>query len=90
MGRGDPEREDGAPVVADQVDRLVDPVELAEQPVDVVVLGGTEAGRPRVAEARAAPARRTARSMRWRMPSQMAAVSGTPCTKTITARTLPP
>ena len=27
--------------------------------------------------------------MRWRMPSQMAAVSGTPCTKTITARTLP-
>ena len=34
----------------DEVDRLVDPVELAEQPVDVVVLGGAEAGRSRVAE----------------------------------------
>ena len=28
--------------------------------------------------------------MRSRTPSQIAAVSGTPCTKTITARTLPP
>ena len=39
------------PVVADEVDRLVDPVELAEQPVDVVVLRGAEARRSRVAEA---------------------------------------
>ncbi len=68
----------------------VDPVELAEQPVDVVVLGGAEAGRPRVAEAGQRRGRWTGGRCGRRMPSQMAAVSGTPCTKTITARTLPP
>ena len=43
VGGGHPVGEPGAPVVADQVDRALDVVELPEQPVDVLVLGGAEA-----------------------------------------------
>jgi hypothetical protein len=37
--------------VADEVDRLVDALELADEPVDVGLLGGVEARRHRAAEA---------------------------------------
>jgi hypothetical protein len=51
VGGRHPVGETGAPVVADQVDRAVDPVELADHPVDVVVLGRTEAVGSRAPEA---------------------------------------
>ena len=57
VGPGADEADDeaAAPVVADEVDGPAavghDLLELADEPVDVLVLGGTEAGRPGHAEA---------------------------------------
>ncbi len=47
---GDASGEDAAPVVSDQIHGLADPLQPLDEPVDVLLLGGAEAVRSRLAE----------------------------------------
>ena len=62
MGPRHPVRQTCSPIVADEIDGAVETLELADQPVHVLVLGGPEADRPGYPEAR--------QPQRHRLPSE--------------------